>query len=164
MTQDIVEFKLTRPIKVQAQEDGKNIFKDIETLYMQAPSQKQMRSSLKLRQNFMKTFNSFLNIANDKNSKKDNREQEQTVEDKEDKLEDGLLPVKEIITILNFGDQDLEEFYNICYDFVLSNNLVFADKSLMNAFNSNDLDKLSFKDYEFLAATYIQVFFTQYWV
>jgi hypothetical protein len=160
-TQDTFEFALSSPIKIQSVKDGKNQFINQGIIYLTAPTQKQMRGSLKLRQSFMRSFNSFLSLANNKNSKQDTIEDK---EDKEDKAQDNLIPVKEIITILNFGDQDLEGFYNIFYDFIESNNVVFVDKSLNNVFNSNYLDKLSFKDYELLAATYIQVFFTQYWV
>jgi len=50
------------------------------------------------------------------------------------------------------------------YNFVEYNNVLFIDESATQILQASDIDsKLSFKDYELLAATYIQIFFTQYW-
>jgi len=51
-TKDICKFTLSSPIKVQSVIDGKNQFIDQDIIYLKAPSQRQMRASLKLRQVF----------------------------------------------------------------------------------------------------------------
>jgi len=163
-TKDICKFTLSSPIKVQSVIDGENQFIDQDIIYLKAPSQIQMRASLKLRQSFLSSFNHFLSIASSKQEKQNTQDQVISDEQESKEQESELIPVKEIITILNFGGEDIEEFYKMFYNFVEYNNVLFIDESATQILQASDIDsKLSFKDYELLAATYIQIFFTQYW-
>jgi hypothetical protein len=153
MTQDIVEFKLTTPIKIQAQEDGKNIFKDIKTLYMQAPSQKQMRRTINLKQNFLQSiFGMAKSFSQEEANKNLNTEES-----------DKQFDAKGILAAINLGSDNIEKFYNDFEKYLISG-VVFLDDSLEQKITSSYIEAMELEDFELMVAKYIEVFFIQSWM
>ena len=151
--QDTFEFSLSSPIKIQGVKDGKNQFIEQDILYLTAPSQKQMRETLNLKQSFLKSiFGMARSFSKDEVNNKLNKEQS-----------DSKFDAKGIIAALNLGSDRITDFYSE-FESYLTSGVAFVNKSLDNRINSQHIELLSIDDFEQLVAKYIEVFFIQSWM
>jgi hypothetical protein len=146
-------FKLENPIKVHFKEDGKNIEKEIDELYLSEPSAYEDRAiTINLRQPFLKAM---VDLA----SKHSNKEQ-QAQEKKDDDLFDEK-SIKLILT-LGFDGDELNKYYDHFKE--IASRRIFKDSAKEQKINKVDLNKLSETDFDNLLTRYLHLFFVNSWM
>lgn len=146
-------FKLENSIKVHFKEDGKNIEKEINELYLSEPSAYEDRAiTINLRQPFLKAM---VDLA----SKHSNKEQQ--VQEKKD---DDLFDEKSIklILALGFDGDELNKYHEHFKE--IASRRIFKDSAKEQKINKVDLNKLSETDFDNLLIRYLHLFFVNSWM
>ena len=158
--QDLKEFitvQIDSPIKCQVNIDGKNSFADIDTIYLKAFNVKEHKNiTLPLRNKYKRMRVSTVSLF--KGLVDSNRDVQ--VEQVQDSEEDVINGVIEMLSL--FDGDDLASFYKSFKEF-LCYSIAYKDEAYKNPLNSVDLESLDINDLEKVIASYIVVFFTQYW-
>jgi hypothetical protein len=149
---DNQKFNLSQEIEVHLSENGKNINKAINELYLKAPSAYDDRYLiLSLRQSFLKAMTQLAKSFDNQRSNVAEKEEQ------DDKIDE-----KAIKAIINLGGEDIIKFYNDFIDLASKN--VFKDSECLQKLNKVELNKINADDLDNLIARYIHLFFVNSWM
>lgn len=150
---DKIIFDFQTPLKVQANVDGKNVFIDLDKIYLSAPSYKDKDKTLLLKKKFIEAIFGMTQSL----SKQQASEQINNKDDEED------LDAKKIKTILYASPNfDIISYFKSFANLLL--NVAFKDEEMKQPLNSLDIEKINDEDFEELLAKYLEVFFIVSWM
>jgi hypothetical protein len=147
---DKIIFDFQTPLKVQANVDGKNVFNDLNKIYLSAPSYKDKDKTLLLKKKFIEAlFGMTLSLS-----------KQQASEQIEN--ENGL-DAKAIKAILYASPNfDIVSYFKSFANLLL--NVAFKDEEMKQPLNNLDIEKINDEDFEELLAKYLEVFFIVSWM
>jgi len=158
--QDLKEFitvQIDSPIKCQVNIDGKNQFADIDTIYLKAFNVKEHKNiTLPLRNQYKRMRLSTMSLLKDLVDKNPDANIEDVKEDEQKTIDGGI----ELLSL--FDGDELALFYDKFQKFLCAN-IAFKDELYKNPLSAVDFTLLDINDLEKIIASYIVVFFTQYW-
>lgn len=146
---DNITFDLQTPLKVQANVDGKNVFNDLDKIYLKAPTYKDKDKTLVLKKKFIEAI--FAMTATIKK------------QDAQEQIGEGKLDSKAIKAIL-FASKDFDIVAYFKHFESLLINLAFKDEDMKQPLISSEVQKIDESDFEELLAKYIEVFFIVSWM
>jgi hypothetical protein len=147
---DKIIFDFQTPLKVQANVDGKNVFIDLDKIYLSAPSYKDKDKTLLLKKKFIEAVFGMTQSL----SKQQASEQIEN--------ENGL-DAKAIKAILYASPNfDIVSYFKSFANLLL--NVAFKDEEMKQPLNSLDIEKINEEDFEELLAKYLEVFFIVSWM
>jgi predicted thioredoxin/glutaredoxin len=146
---DNIIFDLQTPLKVQANVDGKNIFNDLDKIYLKAPTYKDKDKTLVLKKKFIEAIFAMTATI----QKQDAQEQ----------IGDGKLDSKAIKAIL-FASKDFDIVAYFKHFESLLINVAFKDEDTKQPLILSEIQKINESDFEELLAKYIEVFFIVSWM
>jgi len=147
---DKIIFDFQTPLKVQANVDGKNVFIDLDKIYLSAPSYKDKDKTLLLKKKFIEAIFGMTQSL----SKQQASEQIEN--------ENGL-DAKAIKAILYASPNfDIVSYFKSFANLLL--NVAFKDEEMKQPLNSLDIEKINEEDFEELLAKYLEVFFIVSWM
>ena len=157
---DSIEVKISNPIKVQCNVDGKNDIIEIDTLYLKCFNKKDHQNiTLLLRNKYKRMMlantSLFSGLVDDEDSVKKNKPKNKPSHQEE---------VKSTLDILSISEgNDLISFYDKFKEFLLLD-VAFKDESFKQKLLSVDLDNIDNDDLELIIANYIVAFFLAFWM
>jgi predicted thioredoxin/glutaredoxin len=146
---DNIIFDLQIPLKVQANVDGKNVFNDLDKIYLKAPTYKDKDKTLVLKKKFIEAIFAMTATI----QKQDAQEQ----------IGDGKLDSKAIKAIL-FASKDFDIVAYFKHFESLLINVAFKDEDTKQPLIISEIQKINESDFEELLAKYIEVFFIVSWM
>jgi predicted thioredoxin/glutaredoxin len=146
---DNIIFDLQTPLKVQANVDGKNVFNDLDKIYLKAPTYKDKDKTLVLKKKFIEAIFAMTATI----QKQDAQEQ----------IGDGKLDSKAIKAIL-FASKDFDIVAYFKHFESLLINVAFKDEDTKQPLILSEIQKINESDFEELLAKYIEVFFIVSWM
>lgn len=146
---DNITFDLQSPLKVQANVDGKNVFNDLDKIYLKAPTYKDKDKTLVLKKKFIEAIFAMTATI----QKQDAQEQ----------IGEGKLDSKAIKAIL-FASKDFDIVAYFKHFESLLINVAFKDEDMKQPLISSEVQKIDESDFEELLAKYIEVFFIVSWM
>jgi predicted thioredoxin/glutaredoxin len=146
---DNIIFDLQTPLKVQANVDGKNVFNDLDKIYLKAPTYKDKDKTLVLKKKFIEAIFAMTATI----QKQDAQEQ----------IGDGKLDSKAIKAIL-FASKDFDIVAYFKHFESLLINVAFKDEDMKQPLIISEIQKINESDFEELLAKYIEVFFIVSWM
>jgi len=146
---DNIIFDLQTPLKVQANVDGKNVFNDLDKIYLKAPTYKDKDKTLVLKKKFIEAIFAMTATI----QKQDAQEQ----------IGDGKLDSKAIKAIL-FASKDFDIVAYFKHFESLLINVAFKDEDMKQPLIISEVQKINESDFEELLAKYIEVFFIVSWM
>jgi hypothetical protein len=146
---DNIIFDLQTPLKVQANVDGKNVFNDLDKIYLKAPTYKDKDKTLVLKKKFIEAIFAMTATI----QKQDAQEQ----------IGDGKLDSKAIKAIL-FASKDFDIVAYFKHFESLLINVAFKDEDMKQPLIVSEVQKINESDFEELLAKYIEVFFIVSWM
>jgi predicted thioredoxin/glutaredoxin len=142
-------FDLQIPLKVQANVDGKNVFNDLDKIYLKAPTYKDKDKTLILKKKFIEAIFAMTATI----QKQDAQEQ----------IGDGKLDSKAIKAIL-FASKDFDIVAYFKHFESLLINVAFKDEDMKQPLIIGEVQKINESDFEELLAKYLEVFFIVSWM
>ena len=142
-------FDLQTPLKVQANVDGKNVFNDLDKIYLKAPTYKDKDKTLVLKKKFIEAIFAMTATI----QKQDAQEQ----------IGEGKLDSKAIKAIL-FASKDFDIVAYFKHFESLLINVAFKDEDMKQPLIISEIQKINESDFEELLAKYIEVFFIVSWM
>jgi predicted thioredoxin/glutaredoxin len=142
-------FDLQIPLKVQANVDGKNVFNDLDKIYLKAPTYKDKDKTLILKKKFIEAIFAMTATI----QKQDAQEQ----------IGDGKLDSKAIKAIL-FASKDFDIVAYFKHFESLLINVAFKDEDMKQPLIISEVQKINESDFEELLAKYLEVFFIVSWM
>lgn len=147
---DKIIFDFQTPLKVQANVDGKNVFNDLDKIYLSAPSYKDKDKTLLLKKKFIEAVFGMTQSL----SKQQASEQIEN--------QNGL-DAKAIKAILYASPNfDIVSYFKSFANLLL--NVAFKDEEMKQPLNNLDIEKINDEDFEELLAKYLEVFFIVSWM
>jgi predicted thioredoxin/glutaredoxin len=146
---DNIIFDLQTPLKVQANVDGKNVFNDLDKIYLKAPTYKDKDKTLVLKKKFIEAIFAMTATI----QKQDAQEQ----------IGDGKLDSKAIKAIL-FASKDFDIVAYFKHFESLLINVAFKDEDTKQPLILSEIQKINESDFEELLAKYLEVFFIVSWM
>jgi len=146
---DNIIFDLQTPLKVQANVDGKNVFNDLDKIYLKAPTYKEKDKTLVLKKKFIEAIFAMTATI----QKQDAQEQ----------IGDGKLDSKAIKAIL-FASKDFDIVAYFKHFESLLINIAFKDEDTKQPLILSEIQKINESDFEELLAKYLEVFFIVSWM
>jgi predicted thioredoxin/glutaredoxin len=146
---DNIIFDLQTPLKVQANVDGKNVFNELDKIYLKAPTYKDKDKTLVLKKKFIEAIFAMTATI----QKQDAQEQ----------IGDGKLDSKAIKAIL-FASKDFDIVAYFKHFESLLINVAFKDEDMKQPLIISEIQKINESDFEELLAKYIEVFFIVSWM
>jgi predicted thioredoxin/glutaredoxin len=146
---DNIIFDLQTPLKVQANVDGKNVFNELDKIYLKAPTYKDKDKTLVLKKKFIEAIFAMTATI----QKQDAQEQ----------IGDGKLDSKAIKAIL-FASKDFDIVAYFKHFESLLINVAFKDEDTKQPLILSEIQKINESDFEELLAKYIEVFFIVSWM
>jgi len=146
---DNITFDLQTPLKVQANVDGKNVFNDLDKIYLKAPTYKDKDKTLVLKKKFIEAIFAMTATI----QKQDAQEQ----------IGDGKLDSKAIKAIL-FASKDFDIVAYFKHFESLLINVAFKDEDMKQPLIISEIQKINESDFEELLAKYLEVFFIVSWM
>ena len=146
---DNITFDLQTPLKVQANVDGKNVFNDLDKIYLKAPTYKDKDKTLVLKKKFIEAIFAMTATI----QKQDAQEQ----------IGEGKLDSKAIKAIL-FASKDFDIVAYFKHFESLLINVAFKDEDMKQPLIISEVQKIDESDFEELLAKYIEVFFIVSWM
>lgn len=146
---DNITFNLQTPLKVQANIDGKNVFNDLDKIYLKAPTYKDKDKTLVLKKKFIEAIFAMTATI----QKQDAQEQ----------IGEGKLDSKAIKAIL-FASKDFDIVAYFKHFESLLINVAFKDEEMKQPLIISEVQKIDESDFEELLAKYIEVFFIVSWM
>ena len=146
---DNITFDLQTSLKVQANVDGKNVFNDLDKIYLKAPTYKDKDKTLVLKKKFIEAIFAMTATI----QKQDAQEQ----------IGEGKLDSKAIKAIL-FASKDFDIVAYFKHFESLLINVAFKDEEMKQPLISSEVQKIDESDFEELLAKYIEVFFIVSWM
>jgi predicted thioredoxin/glutaredoxin len=146
---DNIIFDLQTPLKVQANVDGKNVFNDLDKIYLKAPTYKDKDKTLVLKKKFIEAIFAMTTTI----QKQDAQEQ----------IGDGKLDSKAIKAIL-FASKDFDIVAYFKHFESLLINVAFKDEDMKQPLIISEIQKINESDFEELLAKYLEVFFIVSWM
>lgn len=146
---DNIIFDLQTPLKVQANVDGKNVFNDLDKIYLKAPTYKDKDKTLVLKKKFIEAIFAMTATI----QKQDAQEQ----------IGDGKLDSKTIKAIL-FASKDFDIVAYFKHFESLLINVAFKDEDMKQPLIISEIQKINESDFEELLAKYLEVFFIVSWM
>jgi predicted thioredoxin/glutaredoxin len=146
---DNIIFDLQTPLKVQANVDGKNVFNDLDKIYLKAPTYKDKDKTLVLKKKFIEAIFAMTATI----QKQDAQEQ----------IGDGKLDSKAIKAIL-FASKDFDIVAYFKHFESLLINVAFKDEDMKQPLIISEIQKINESDFEELLAKYLEVFFIVSWM
>jgi predicted thioredoxin/glutaredoxin len=146
---DNIIFDLQTPLKVQANVDGKNVFNELDKIYLKAPTYKDKDKTLVLKKKFIEAIFAMTATI----QKQDAQEQ----------IGDGKLDSKAIKAIL-FASKDFDIVAYFKHFESLLINVAFKDEDMKQPLIVSEVQKINESDFEELLAKYIEVFFIVSWM
>lgn len=146
---DNITFDLQTPVKVQANVDGKNVFNDLDKIYLKAPTYKDKDKTLVLKKKFIEAIFAMTATI----QKQDAQEQ----------IGEGKLDSKAIKAIL-FASKDFDIVAYFKHFESLLINVAFKDEDMKQPLIISEVQKIDESDFEELLAKYIEVFFIVSWM
>ncbi len=146
---DNIIFDLQTPLKVQANVDGKNVFNDLDKIYLKAPTYKDKDKTLVLKKKFIEAIFAMTATI----QKQDAQEQ----------IGDGKLDSKAIKAIL-FASKDFDIVAYFKHFESLLINVAFKDEDMKQPLIVSEVQKINESDFEELLAKYLEVFFIVSWM
>lgn len=146
---DNITFDLQTPLKVQANIDGKNVFNDLDKIYLKAPTYKDKDKTLVLKKKFIEAIFAMTATI----QKQDAQEQ----------IGEGKLDSKAIKAIL-FASKDFDIVAYFKHFESLLINVAFKDEDMKQPLIISEVQKIDESDFEELLAKYIEVFFIVSWM
>ena len=146
---DNIIFDLQTPLKVQANVDGKNVFNDLDKIYLKAPTYKDKDKTLLLKKKFIEAIFAMTATI----QKQDAQEQ----------IGDGKLDSKAIKAIL-FASKDFDIVAYFKHFESLLINVAFKDEDMKQPLIISEIQKINESDFEELLAKYLEVFFIVSWM
>jgi len=146
---DNITFDLQTPLKVQANVDGKNVFNDLDKIYLKAPTYKDKDKTLILKKKFIEAIFAMTATI----QKQDAQEQ----------IGEGKLDSKAIKAIL-FASKDFDIVAYFKHFESLLINVAFKDEDMKQPLIISEVQKIDESDFEELLAKYIEVFFIVSWM
>lgn len=146
---DNIIFDLQTPLKVQANVDGKNVFNDLDKIYLKAPTYKEKDKTLVLKKKFIEAIFAMTATI----QKQDAQEQ----------IGDGKLDSKAIKAIL-FASKDFDIVAYFKHFESLLINVAFKDEDTKQPLILSEIQKINESDFEELLAKYLEVFFIVSWM
>lgn len=146
---DNITFDLQTPLKVQANVDGKNVFNDLDKIYLKAPTYKDKDKTLVLKKKFIEAIFAMTATI----QKQDAQEQ----------IGEGKLDSKAIKAIL-FASKDFDIVAYFKHFESLLINVAFKDEDMKQPLIISEVQKIDESDFEGLLAKYIEVFFIVSWM
>jgi predicted thioredoxin/glutaredoxin len=146
---DNIIFDLQTPLKVQANVDGKNVFNELDKIYLKAPTYKDKDKTLVLKKKFIEAIFAMTATI----QKQDAQEQ----------IGDGKLDSKAIKAIL-FASKDFDIVAYFKHFESLLINVAFKDEDTKQPLIISEIQKINESDFEELLAKYIEVFFIVSWM
>lgn len=146
---DNITFDLQTPLKVQVNVDGKNVFNDLDKIYLKAPTYKDKDKTLVLKKKFIEAIFAMTATI----QKQDAQEQ----------IGEGKLDSKAIKAIL-FASKDFDIVAYFKHFESLLINVAFKDEDMKQPLIISEVQKIDESDFEELLAKYIEVFFIVSWM
>ena len=146
---DNIIFDLQAPLKVQANVDGKNVFNELDKIYLKAPTYKDKDKTLVLKKKFIEAIFAMTATI----QKQDAQEQ----------IGDGKLDSKAIKAIL-FASKDFDIVAYFKHFESLLINVAFKDEDTKQPLILSEIQKINESDFEELLAKYLEVFFIVSWM
>ena len=146
---DNIIFDLQTSLKVQANVDGKNVFNDLDKIYLKAPTYKDKDKTLVLKKKFIEAIFAMTATI----QKQDAQEQ----------IGDGKLDSKAIKAIL-FASKDFDIVAYFKHFESLLINVAFKDEDTKQPLILSEIQKINESDFEELLAKYLEVFFIVSWM
>ena len=146
---DNIIFDLQTPLKVQANVDGKNVFNDLDKIYLKAPTYKDKDKTLVLKKKFIEAI--FAMTAT------------MQKQDAQEQIGDGKLDSKAIKAIL-FASKDFDIVAYFKHFESLLINVAFKDEDTKQPLILSEIQKINESDFEELLAKYLEVFFIVSWM
>lgn len=146
---DNITFDLQTPLKVQVNVDGKNLFNDLDKIYLKAPTYKDKDKTLVLKKKFIEAIFAMTATI----QKQDAQEQ----------IGEGKLDSKAIKAIL-FASKDFDIVAYFKHFESLLINVAFKDEDMKQPLIISEVQKIDESDFEELLAKYIEVFFIVSWM
>lgn len=146
---DNITFDLQTPLKVQLNVDGKNVFNDLDKIYLKAPTYKDKDKTLVLKKKFIEAIFAMTATI----QKQDAQEQ----------IGEGKLDSKAIKAIL-FASKDFDIVAYFKHFESLLINVAFKDEDMKQPLIISEVQKIDESDFEELLAKYIEVFFIVSWM
>lgn len=146
---DNITFDLQTPLKVQVNVDGKNVFNDLDKIYLKAPTYKDKDKTLILKKKFIEAIFAMTATI----QKQDAQEQ----------IGEGKLDSKAIKAIL-FASKDFDIVAYFKHFESLLINVAFKDEDMKQPLIISEVQKIDESDFEELLAKYIEVFFIVSWM
>jgi hypothetical protein len=146
---DNIIFDLQTPLKVQANVDGKNVFNELDKIYLKAPTYKDKDKTLVLKKKFIEAIFAMTATV----QKQDAQEQ----------IGDGKLDSKAIKAIL-FASKDFDIVAYFKHFESLLINVAFKDEDMKQPLIISEIQKINESDFEELLAKYLEVFFIVSWM
>lgn len=146
---DNIIFDLQTSLKVQANVDGKNVFNDLDKIYLKAPTYKDKDKTLVLKKKFIEAIFAMTATI----QKQDAQEQ----------IGDGKLDSKAIKAIL-FASKDFDIVAYFKHFESLLINVAFKDEDMKQPLIVSEVQKINESDFEELLAKYLEVFFIVSWM
>jgi len=146
---DNIIFDLQTPLKVQANVDGKNVFNELDKIYLKAPTYKDKDKTLVLKKKFIEAIFAMTATI----QKQDAQEQ----------IGDGKLDSKAIKAIL-FASKDFDIVAYFKHFESLLINVAFKDEDTKQPLILSEVQKINESDFEELLAKYLEVFFIVSWM
>lgn len=146
---DNITFDLQTPLKVQVNVDGKNVFNDLDKIYLKAPTYKDKDKTLVLKKKFIEAIFAMTTTI----QKQDAQEQ----------IGEGKLDSKAIKAIL-FASKDFDIVAYFKHFESLLINVAFKDEDMKQPLIISEVQKIDESDFEELLAKYIEVFFIVSWM
>lgn len=146
---DNIIFDLQTPLKAQVNVDGKNVFNDLDKIYLKAPTYKDKDKTLVLKKKFIEAIFAMTATI----QKQDAQEQ----------IGEGKLDSKAIKAIL-FASKDFDIVAYFKHFESLLINVAFKDEDMKQPLIISEVQKIDESDFEELLAKYIEVFFIVSWM
>lgn len=146
---DNITFDLQTPLKVQVNVDSKNVFNDLDKIYLKAPTYKDKDKTLVLKKKFIEAIFAMTATI----QKQDAQEQ----------IGEGKLDSKAIKAIL-FASKDFDIVAYFKHFESLLINVAFKDEDMKQPLIISEVQKIDESDFEELLAKYIEVFFIVSWM
>jgi hypothetical protein len=146
---DNIIFDLQASLKVQANVDGKNVFDDLDKIYLKAPTYKDKDKTLVLKKKFIEAIFAMTSTI----QKQETQEQ----------IGDGKLDSKAIKAIL-FASKDFDIVGYFKHFESLLINVAFKDEDMKQPLIISEIQKINESDFEELLAKYLEVFFIVSWM
>jgi hypothetical protein len=147
---DKIIFDFQTPLKVQANVDGKNVFNDLDKIYLSAPSYKDKDKTLLLKKKFIEAVFGMTQSL----SKQQASEQIENEKGLDAKAIKAILYASPNFDIVGY----FKSFANLLL------NVAFKDEEMKQPLNSLDIEKINEEDFEELLAKYLEVFFIVSWM